>query len=160
MSFRNAQLKKKVIYYFSNPLHGGTGEILMGGLSEHFPAPEGYEKIVCATVADAERWSGRMRIWEAAKEDIAQSYQRYKEAQQVEAIRSEFKTKIANARNQVNRDFMIQSLANFDKRYEDKYKMERTSYLHAEGYEENHKEVATPKIKQPHRPFHGKASLL
>lgn len=149
----NQQLTKAVVFYFSNPTmrymgEAGTGEIIMG-LPECYAAPPGFEKIVCQTAMQAEKWSARMRVWEETKEKIAQAYQRHQEAEQVEAIRSEFRTKIANARNQINRDFLIQSLANFEKRYEDRFAMERTSFLHSEGYAANHKEVATPKVRLP-----------
>jgi hypothetical protein len=151
----NQQLTKSVTFYFSNPTayyqgQQGTGEIIMG-LPECYAAPPGFEKIVCQTAMQAEKWSARMRIWEEAKEKMAQAYQRHQEEKQVEAIRSEFRTKIANASNQINKDFMIQSLANFEKRYKDKYAMERTSFLHSEAYEAGHHEVATPKVRLPRK---------
>jgi DNA repair exonuclease SbcCD ATPase subunit len=146
---RNAQLSKPVCFYFSNPsVYGGTGEIIQG-MPEQYAAPAGFEKIVCRTVQDAERWSARMRVWEKAKEEIAEAYQRAKEAEWVRGQRSEMQNKIANARNQVNRDFMIQALANFDKRYEDRFKTERVSYLHSEAFSADDKSVATPKVRLP-----------
>lgn len=149
MGFHNAQLAKPVIYYFSNPsVYGGTGEIIMG-LPEQYAAPPGFEKIVCTSTAAAEKWSGRMRVWEAAKEQMAQAYQRKQEEDQVRQMRSDMMNNIANARNQLNRDFAIQALANFDKRYEDRFKFERTSYLHSEGHEANDNEVRTPKVRLP-----------
>ena len=149
MAFRNAQLSKPVCFYFSNPsVYGGTGEIIQG-MPEQYAAPAGFEKIVCRTVMDAEKWSGRMRVWEAAKENIAQAYQRAKESEQVERIRSQMRDNIANAPNQLNRDFAIQALENFDKRYEDRFATERTSFLHLEGYADGHKEVQQPKVRLP-----------
>jgi hypothetical protein len=146
---RNAQLAKSIVFYFSSPsVYGGTGEIIMG-LPECYAAPPGFEKIVCTSTAAAEKWSGRMRVWEAAKEEIAQAYQRHQESEQVERIRSQMRDNIANARNQLNRDFAVQALANFDKRYEDRFAFERTSFLHLEGHEEKDKEVRTPKVKLP-----------
>lgn len=146
---RNAQLSKSVIFYFSNPaVHGGTGEIIMG-LPEQYAAPPGFEKIICTSTAMAEKWSGRMRVWEAAKEEIAQAYQRKQEEDWVRGQRSDMQHKIANAKDQINRDFMIQALANFDKRYEDRFAMERTSFLHSEGHEAGDNEVRTPKVRLP-----------
>ena len=142
------QLTKKIVFYFSNPMRNGTGEILMG-LPEQYAAPEGFEKIVCTSTAMAEKWSGRMRVWEAAKENIAQAYQRAKESEQVERIRSQMRDNIANAPNQLNRDFAIQALENFDKRYEDRFATERTSFLHLEGFHEGHKDVQQPKVRLP-----------
>jgi hypothetical protein len=153
VAIRNAQLAKPIVYYFSNPsVYGGTGEIIQG-MPEEYAAPPGFEKVVCRSTAEAERWSGRMRVWEKAKEEIAQAYQRARESEQVEQIRSQMRTNIANARNQVNRDFAIQALQNFDKRYEDRFAMERTSFLHSEGYSADDKSVKTPKVRLPNRQY-------
>lgn len=146
---RNAQLAKAIVYYFSNPaVYDGTGEIIQG-MPEQYAAPPGFEKIVCTSTAAAEKWSGRMRKWEETKEEIAQAYQRHQEAEWVKQQRGDMMNKIANARNQLNRDFMIQALANFDKRYEDRFKFERTSFLHSEGFSADDKSVATPKVRLP-----------
>lgn len=145
------QLTKKIVFYFSNPaVRGGTGEIIMG-MPEQYAAPPGFEKIVCTSTAAAEKWSGRMRVWEETKEKIAQAYQRAQEAEYVKGQRSDMLNKIANARNQVNRDFMIRALENFDKRYEDRFATERTSFLHSEGYSADDKSVRTPKVRLPNK---------
>lgn len=155
MGFHNAQLAKPVIYYFSNPaVYGGTGEIIMG-LPEQYAAPPGFEKVVCTSTAAAEKWSGRMRKWDETKEEIAQMYQRKQEEDQVRQMRSDMIHNITNARNQVNRDFAIQALANFDRHYEERFAMERTSYLHSEGHEAGDNEVRTPKMRLPKKLFHG-----
>lgn len=151
----NQQLTKSVVFYFSNPtirFYGepGTGEIIMG-LPEQYAAPPGFEKIICQTAMQAEKWSSRMRVWDEAKEKIAQAYQRKQEENQVRAIRSEMQQKIANASNSLNRDFMIRALENFDKRYEDKFQWERESFLHSEGYEFGDNEVRTPKTRMPRK---------
>jgi len=146
---RNAQLSKPVCFYFSNPsVRDGTGEIIMG-LPEQYAAPPGFEKVVCQTAMQAERWSARMRVWEETKEKIAQAYQRHQESEQVERIRSQMRDNIANAPNQLNRDFAIQALENFDKRYEDRFKWERESFLHSEAYDSKHKEVDRPTVRLP-----------
>lgn len=155
----NQQLTKSVTFYFSNPTayyqgQQGTGEIIMG-LPEQYAAPPGFEKIVCQTAMQAEKWSQRMRVWEETKEQIAQAYQRHQESEQVEKIRSQMRDNIANARNQLNRDFAIQALDNFNKRYEDRFATQRTSFLHSEGYSADHKEVQTPKVRLPKKLAHG-----
>lgn len=148
---RNAQLAKPICYYFSNPsVRGGTGEIIMG-LPEQYAAPPGFEKIVCTSTAAAEKWSGRMRVWDAAKEQIAQAYQRKQEEHQYKALLSEFDHKIANASNNINRDFMIHAKANAIKRYEDRYAMTRESFLHSEAYSADDKSVRTPKVRLPNK---------
>ncbi len=152
---RNAQLKSPVVYYFSNPsVYGGTGEIIQG-MPEQYAAPAGFEKVVCRTVAEAERWSGRMRLWDAAKEEIAQAYQRAKEEDQYKAMLSDIDHKIANARNNINRDFLIQARANTVKRYEDRFKTTRESYLHSEAFSADDKSVRTPKVRLPKKLFDG-----
>ena len=152
---RNAQLSKPVCYYFSNPsVYGGTGEIIMG-LPEQYAAPPGFEKIVCTSTAAAEKWSARMRKWEETKEEIAQMYQRHQEEKQFKAVLSDIDNKIANARDSINRDFMIQARANAVKRYEDRFAMTRESFLHSEAYSADDKSVATPKVRLPKKLAHG-----
>lgn len=119
------------------------------GLPEQYAAPPGFEKIVCQTAMQAEKWSSRMRVWEEAKEKIAQAYQRHQESEQVEKIRSQMRDNIRNAKDQLNRDFAVQALENFDKRYEDRFQWQRESFLHSEGYEFGDNEVRTPKVRLP-----------
>ena len=152
---RNAQLSKPVCYYFSNPaVYGGTGEIIMG-LPEQYAAPPGFEKVVCTSTAAAEKWSARMRKWEETKEEIAQMYQRHQEEKQFKDVLSDIDNKIANARDNINRDFMIQARANAVKRYEDRFAMKRESFLHSEAYSADDKSVATPKVRLPKKLAHG-----
>lgn len=124
------------------------------GLPEQYAAPPGFEKVVCTSTAAAEKWSGRMRVWEAAKEEMAQAYQRHQEAEQFKAVLSEFDNKIANARNNINRDFLIQARANAVKRYEDRFAMTRESFLHSEAFSAEDKSVRTPKVRLPHQQHH------
>ena len=153
----NQQLTKPVVFYFSNPsVYGGTGEIIQG-LPEQFAAPAGFEKVVCTTAMQAERWSSRMRVWEETKEQIAQAYQRHQEEKQYKAMISEIDHNIANARNQVNRDFMIRARENAVKRYEDRFAMKRESYLHSEAFSADDKSVRTPKVRLPHKMFQREA---
>ena len=152
---RNAQLSKPVCYYFSNPaVYGGTGEIIMG-LPEQYAAPPGFEKVVCTSTAAAEKWSARMRKWEETKEEIAQMYQRHQEEKQFKDVLSDMDNKIANARDNINRDFMIQARANAVKRYEDRFAMKRESFLHSEAFSADDKSVATPKVRLPKKLAHG-----
>ena len=152
---RNAQLSKPVCYYFSNPaVYGGTGEIIMG-LPEQYAAPPGFEKVVCTSTAAAEKWSARMRKWEETKEEIAQMYQRHQEEKQFKDVLSDIDNKIANARDNINRDFMIQARANAVKRYEDRFAMKRESFLHSEAFSADDKSVATPKVRLPKKLAHG-----
>jgi hypothetical protein len=125
------------------------------GLPEQYAAPPGFEKIVCTSTAAAEKWSARMRKWEETKEEIAQMYQRHQEEKQFKAVLSDIDNKIANARDNINRDFMIQARANAVKRYEDRFAMKRESFLHSEAYSADDKSVATPKVRLPKKLAHG-----
>jgi len=152
---RNAQLAKPVVYYYSNPtVYGGTGEIIQG-MPEQYAAPPGFEKIVCTSTAAAEKWSGRMRKWEATKEEIAQMWQRKQEEEQFKAVLSDMDNKIANARNNINRDFLIRARENAVKRYEARYSMTRESFLHSEAFSADDQSVRAPKVKLPKKLFHG-----
>lgn len=109
----------------------------MGGLPEHLPAPKGYEKIVCGSALEAERYSGIQR----RQEQIEHGYQQeqrggYEEARR-EEIRSDRRELIRNARNSLNRDFLIAANERFDKQQKP-WQYERESFLHAEGYEDRH----------------------
>lgn len=129
----NVQMTKKIVYYFSNPTRGGTGEILMG-LPEQFAAPVGYEKIVCNTAREAELWSGRLRVWEGIKEEIGHLARKQRQQPIRESIMSEMRHNMANARNNINKDFMRRAIEKADKAT-DPLDYRRESMLHAEGYE-------------------------
>ena len=96
-----------------------------------------------------------MRIWEKTKEEIAQMYQRQQEEVQFKAVLSDIDNKIANARNDFNRDFLIRSRANAVKRYEDRFAMTRESYLHSEAFSADDKSVREPKVRLPKKLFDG-----
>ena len=126
-----AQLDKKPVFYRDQ-----TGRI-MTGLPEHLPSPKGFEKIICNSAHEAERFSSLQRQQEQ-HDHQRQQYERgeVEEVQRAE-IRSERRTLIANARNAVNRDFLIAANERFDKQHEP-WKYEKESYLHSEAYEDRH----------------------
>jgi hypothetical protein len=127
----NAQLSKKICYYYN----GTSGEIRMG-LPERFPAPPGFEKIICASAHDAEVWSDRLRKYNAFKESIKDEERNLIEGQWRSELRSHIRHLMANARNAYNRDAMRYFL---DKHFDnDKSKTVREEYLHSEGYEQGH----------------------
>ncbi len=130
----NVQMRKKIVYYFSNPTRGGTGEILMG-LPERFAAPVGYEKIVCNTAKEAELWSGRMRVWEGVKEQIGNLVRKQRQQPIRDGIMSEMRHNMANARDNTNREFMRRAIEKAENT-EDPLDYKRVSYLHAEGFEQ------------------------
>jgi hypothetical protein len=128
---KTAQLSKKVTFYRDR-----TGK-LMAGMPENIPAPKGYEKIVCNNVQEAERYSSLQRSQEQVVHRAEQERRGSIEAEFQREIRSEMHTKMANARNATNREFMRRALENNANR-KDPTAYERESYLHAEAYEKGH----------------------
>src|SRR5215813_4164309 len=107
----DAQLRTKVIFW-----HDGTsGEIRMG-LPEIYPAPYGFEKVVCNTAHEAEVWSGRMRRWEAYKLEMEDEQREMIEGPIRDNLRKHILNLAGNARNNKNRDFLLMHLSNYDKR--------------------------------------------
>ena len=125
----NAQLSKSVVFYRDR-----SGKV-MTGMPENIPAPKGYEKVVCNNVIEAERFSEMQRRQERVEHSRSQAERGAIEAQFQAEIRSEMHTKMANARNAINRDFMKRALERNEGR-KDPTAFERESYLHAEAYED------------------------
>lgn len=128
----NIQLRNKICFWYD----GTTGEIRMG-LPESFPAPYGFEKIVCNSAHEAEVWSERMRKQEAVKTQMENEQREMIEGPIRANLRSFMYHQMANARNNINREFLRRHLELYDQR-PDKTKMDRISYLHSEGYEKGH----------------------
>jgi hypothetical protein len=128
----NRQLQTKIIYYYN----GVTGAITMG-LPEQYSAPYGWQKIVCHTAHEAEVWSARMRRWEAFKQQMEDEQRELIEGPIRDNLRRHIQHLAANARNNMNRDFLLMHLNNYDKR-PDLTRTERISYLHAEAHESGH----------------------
>lgn len=126
---QQAQLTKKPCFYYN----GTTGEIRTG-LPEEYPAPQGYEKIVCNTAHEAEIWSSRQRKWDTFKHEIAQTEREMIEGPARDNIRKHILHLMGNARNSVNREFLRRHLEQYDKK-PDPWRYRRESYLHAEGFE-------------------------
>jgi hypothetical protein len=125
----NAQLSKKPVFY-----RDASGKI-MSGLPEHLPAPYGFQKIVCNNVFEAERFSELQRRQERVEHRAEQERRSSIEVPMLDEIRSERRTLIANARNNLNRDFLLRAeQMSANRRPPTEY--ERESFLHAEGYEQ------------------------
>ena len=127
----NAQLGKKIVYWQDR-----NGQIYMG-LPEAYPAPFGMEKIICVSALQAEFWSKRMRDQERVRE-MAKDEERDKvEGPIRDNLRKHILHLAANARNNMNRDFLHKHLENYERR-PDLTKTRRQSYLHAEAFEHGH----------------------
>jgi hypothetical protein len=115
---------------------GTTGEIRMG-LPANFPAPHGFQKIVCNSAYEAEVWSQRMRRWEAFKQEMEDEQREMIEGPMRDNLRKHILHLASNAHNNMNRDFLLMHLKNYDLR-PDLTRTRRESYLHAEAYEHGH----------------------
>ena len=127
---RNAQLGKKVVYYRDR-----SGKVVLG-LPEDRPAPKGHQKIICNNVFEAERYSELQRRQERVEHGRTMEQREQVEGSAQKEWRRNAHNLMANARNQVNRDFMEAALKrNAEHR---PWEYERTSYLHQVGHEEGH----------------------
>ena len=125
----NAQLSHKPCFFYNET----SGEV-MTGLPEQFPAPKGYEKIVCNSAAEAEKWSDRQRKWEQFKHSIKEQERELIEGPIRDEMRHHIQHLASNARNSFNRDFLLRHLSQYDKR-DAPWKSKRESYLHSEAFE-------------------------
>lgn len=107
------------------------------GLPEEFPAPYLHEKIVCNTAHEAEQWSQKMRGQEAIREQMKDDERAEIEDRLRANLRHHIQHLMANARNNLNREFLRRHLEAYDNR-PDKTRMRRESYLHSEAYEKGH----------------------
>jgi hypothetical protein len=126
-----AAMSKKPTFY-----RDSTGKI-MSGMPENLPAPRGYEKIVCGSALEAERYSSIQRQQERVEHRMQQAQRGGIEEAQLAEIRSERRELIKNARNSANRDFLIAANERFDKQHKP-WQYERESYLHSEAFEDKH----------------------
>jgi len=128
----NAQLTIKIVFWYD----GTTGEIRMG-LPEQYPAPNGFEKIVCNSAYEAEAWSERMRKQDAIRQRMEDDQREMIEGPIRSELRSHIFHLMSNARNNMNREFLRRHLELYDQR-PNRIQMDRISYLHSEGYEHGH----------------------
>jgi len=128
----HAQLAKKIVYW-RNPINR---ELRMG-LPEQYPAPWGWEKIVCGSALSAEYWSKEMRNQERIREEAKDEERERIEGPMKKQLRLHMMNLMANARNEINREFLRRHLELYEKR-PDKTRSKRESYLHAEAYEYGH----------------------
>lgn len=126
----SANLKKKIVYWF-NPI---TKEWRMG-LPEQYPAPNGFDKVVCNTAHEAELCSEKMRMWESFNGEMEDAQREMMEGPIRKALRDQILWQATNARNAINRDFLLRHLEQYDKR-QNRTQMKKVSYLHSEAYEE------------------------
>jgi hypothetical protein len=128
---KTAQLGNKPVFYKDS-----SGK-LMTGLPENIPSPRGYEKIVCNSANEAERYSSLQRQQERYEHGKQQAERGAIEAEFQHEWRSDAHHLMANARNNKNREFMRRALER-NESHSDPTKYERESYLHSEAFEDKH----------------------
>ncbi len=109
------------------------------GLPENFPAPWGWEKIVCTNAMQAEYWSDEMRKQETIRMAVEDETRERIESPIRAQLRGHIHNQMANAKDNFNREFLRRYLEK-NANAGDKTKAQRTSFLHYEGYEANHKD--------------------
>lgn len=127
---RQAQLSKKIVFW----LNTINGDIKMG-LPEQYSAPDYHEKIICGTVQEAEKMSQKMRDQEREREMMAVEMREEKEEKLRSEHRSHLNHLMANASNNLNRDFLRGYVNKNLNRPNDPTAVRRESFLHSEGYE-------------------------
>jgi hypothetical protein len=129
---RPAVQRTKIVFYKWNK--AGVIRYTVGA-PENFPAPKGAEKIVCQSAAEVEKYSQILRDQDAADAEISEA-ERYEREEPIwQALRKDLQNKMANAKNQINREFCRVALQRMDEA-EVKRKEVRTSYQHCEGFEQ------------------------
>ena len=119
--------------------HRKTGKIIVG-FPESWPIPDffkkaGYQKIVCRTMREVDKWDQRIRDQEKREEEMTDEQREAFEGPIRDACRKELVTKYMNARNPINKEFCRQALERIDAD-ERRRKMTRESFMHIAGFED------------------------
>jgi hypothetical protein len=121
----------KVVFYFNKQINR-----IMVGFPEEFPAPHGFEKIVCQSANEVDIWSQKMRDQDRRDQEMSDEEREKVEGSIRQMARQELLHKMATARNQMNRDFCRWALEQMDLEDERRKATKRESYMHAEAYED------------------------
>ncbi len=125
----NVQLSHKAVFFY-NPTNGAIWQ----GFGEWHNPPQGWNKIVCNTAHEAEVWSARMREWDRVMHETTIEQREMVEGPIRSEMRSELRHQLANARNNINRDFLRRALETLDGQGA-RWHYQRESYMHAEAFE-------------------------
>lgn len=128
---KKARQKVNVVFYRYPKLNNRI-EV---GFPEHFPAPNGAEKIVCSTAREVERYSALMREQDKMDAEMSEIERERVEGPMRDYVRKELQAKLATANNQMNRDFIKFALAQIDEK-DKRGKEIRESHMHAEAFEQ------------------------
>jgi len=125
-----AQKRISVVFY----VHHQTRRILVG-FPEQFPAPEGFIKVIATTAREVDQMSQKMREQDARDEAMTEEQREAIEGPVRSYVRQELQNRMANARNDINREFCRFALARLDEQ-DRKRRMKRESYMHCEAVED------------------------
>ena len=125
-----------VVFYFSKKLNHITV-----GAPEQFPVPRimvdlGYEKVICRSAHEVEIWSGKLRDQERRESEKTDEEREAFEGPLRDALRKDLVSRMMNAKDEVNREFCRQSIAQIDAKNDEMRKNKRESFQHVEGYED------------------------
>lgn len=128
---KSARQHIKVVFYKYPKLNNR----LVVGFPDEFPTPPGAEKIVCTTAREVERYSQMLRDQEKLEQEMTDIERETIEGPMRDYVRKELQHKMANARNQVNRDFCAFALKKLDEA-DARGRTIRESYMHIEAHEQ------------------------
>ena len=135
-NLKRAKKVVNVVFWYSKKL-----DHIRVGAPEWFPIPRnlvmlGYEKIVCRTARELEKWSQKMRDQERRERERSDEQRDAFEGPILKKMRDDLHHQMANARNNINRDFCRQALLQLQE-YEDRRLIEKLeSMMHVEGFED------------------------
>lgn len=118
-----------VVFYWNQKL-----DRILVGFPENFPAPHGFQKIVCRTAAEVDRWSQKLRDQERRDDEMTDEQREVVEAPLREYARKELHNKMANSRNAINREFCRRALEIMDEQDRSR-RLIKESFMHVEGFE-------------------------
>ena len=127
---RNAQLHTKVVFY----RHMATGRYQVG-FPDQFPAPPGFEKIVCNHAYEVVKMDKVLRRQEAEERERTAEERERVEGPMRDYLRGLIRQGKANARNPLNRTFCEKSIERLDAKAEANSKEHIESFMHSEGFD-------------------------
>lgn len=127
---RRARKAISVVFY----VHVDSKRITVG-FPDEFPAPKGFDKIVCTTAHEVEYMSRLLRKQEQIDEERTDEEREAFEGPIRRHCRQELQHRMANSHNAINREFCRIALQKLDE-YEANLRMKRVSYMHSEAFED------------------------
>jgi hypothetical protein len=127
---RNAQLRTKVVFY----KHIATGRYGVG-FPDQFPAPPGFEKIVCNHAYEVEKWDKVLRRQEATERERTAEERERVEGPMRDYLRGLLRQGKANGNN-INRAFCEESIKRLDAKVEERSNDPVEGVMHVEAFED------------------------